>query len=58
MNEDQKRDIGLMRFSIISPLANGIYEGGIKAFFREASKATYINPSGEKVQFSVTTIPS
>jgi transposase InsO family protein len=56
MNEDQKRDIGLMRFSIISPLANGIYEGGIKAFFREASKATYINPSGEKVQFSVTTI--
>ena len=56
MNDDKRRDIGLMRFGIISPLANGIYEGGIKAFFREASNRTYINPGGEEVQFSATSI--
>lgn len=56
MNDDARRDIGLMRFGIISPLANGIYEGGIKAFFREASNRTYINPSGEEVRFSATSI--
>ena len=56
MNDDARRDIALMRFGIISPLANAIYEGGIKAFFREASNRTYINPSGEEVRFSATSI--
>lgn len=51
-------EIALFRYSILAPLISGTFDlsKGKKAFFREASSHTYLNPNGVATTFSAATI--
>lgn len=56
MTDDERREIGLMRYGMLSALITGVYEGSVIGFFRDASKKIYTNPKGEKVRFAANTL--
>lgn len=53
MNEKEKNDIALLRYSIIAPLITKTAPTGVKSdFFKEAGAKAYTLPNGEKVKFA------
>ena len=58
MNDNQRKEIALFRYSIISPAISDIYNDkhNLKGFFRDAAKRTYTNPRGEDTRVSAYTI--
>ena len=58
MNDEERKKIGLFRYSILAPLISGTCDADIsrKAFFRKAATRVYINPRGEDVRVSASTL--
>lgn len=58
MNENERMEIALFRYGIISPAVTGTYDETIslKEFFRVAAEKTYTNPRGETAKISASTI--
>lgn len=58
MTQDEKHDIALMRYSVISPLISGQADAyqSLRSFFREAEEKTYIDYLGKPKKFSAHTI--
>ena len=58
MTQDEKHDIALMRYSIISPLVCGQTDDfqSNNNFFKEASEKSYMTPKGTLKKFSADTI--
>jgi hypothetical protein len=57
MTEEEKKNIALFKYSIISPLISNVDRFvSDEEFFRVAEKTEYVNPKGEKVCFSNCTI--
>ena len=57
MNNEDKMDMALMRFSAIAPLVNGTtLAESINAYCRAAAKRKYTLPNGERKQYSPNSI--
>lgn len=58
MNDKTREKIALFRYGIIAPLVSGTAETSRSnyAFFKQASKLTYLNPEGDPVKVSETSI--
>ena len=58
MNDNERNEIALFRYAIISPAVTGTYDEtvSLKDFFREAAAKTYTNPRGEAANLSASTI--
>ncbi len=57
MNDKEKQDIGLFKFSLIAPLINDTYEASSKMeYYRKIASKTHTHPNGKKVQYSSGTI--
>ena len=58
MTQEKQHDIALMRYSLISPIINGLPEeySSLDAFYRDAAKKGTVSPDGTVKHFSATTI--
>lgn len=58
MNQEKQHDIALMRYSVISPVIQGLPENysSLEAFYRDAAKKGTITPDGTLKYFAPTTI--
>ena len=58
MTQEKQHDIALMRYSLISPIINGLPEeySSLDAFYRDAAKKGTISPDGNVKHFSAATI--
>lgn len=58
MTQEKQHDIALMRFSVISPIINGLPEeyNSLDAFYRDAAKKGAVSPDGAVKHFSAATI--
>ena len=57
MDADMRRQMALLKFSIIAPLCNDTYEASSKeAFCRQLANKTYTLPNGKTGRFSASTI--
>lgn len=58
MNDNERREIALFRYGIISPAVTGTYDESLslKGFFRNAAERTYTNPRGETIKVTASTI--
>lgn len=58
MNQENKHDIALMRYSVISPIISGLQENfpSLDAFYRHASTKGVAAPDGTLKHFSPSTI--
>lgn len=58
MNDNERKEIALFRYGIISPAVTGTYDESLslKGFFRSAAERTYTNPRGETTRVSAPTI--
>ena len=58
MTQEKQHDIALMRYSLISPIINGLPEeySSLDAFYRDAAKKGTVSPDGNVKHFSAATI--
>ena len=58
MTQEKQHDIALMRYSVISPIINGLPEecSSLDAFYRDAAKKGAVAPDGTVKHFSAATI--
>lgn len=58
MTQEKQHDIALMRYSVISPIINGLSEeySSLDAFYRDAAKKGAVAPDGTVKHFSAATI--
>lgn len=58
MDQEKRKDIALMRYSVIAPLITGLSDdyGSLKAFFRSASEKGVIHPDGTLKHYAPVTI--
>ena len=58
MTQEKQHDIALMRYSVISPIINGLSEeySSLDAFYRDAAKKGTVAPDGTVKHFSAATI--
>ena len=58
MTQEKQHDIALMRYSVISPIINGLPEeySSLDAFYRDAAKKGVVSPDGTVKHFSAATI--
>ncbi len=58
MTQEKQHDIALMRYSVISPIINGLSEeySSLDAFYRDAAKKGTVAPDGTLKHFSTATI--
>ena len=58
MTQEKQHDTALMRYSLISPIINGLPEeySSLDAFYRDASKKGAAAPDGTVKHFSAATI--
>jgi len=58
MTRDEKHDVALMRYSVISPLISSQIDAcqSLRSFFREAAEKTYTDQRGKTRTFSAYTI--
>ena len=57
MDDFERRNLALFRFSIIGPLVAGVdSETNLEAKYRELAKQVYVSPDGKRVSFTPGTI--
>jgi len=58
MTQEKQHDTALMRYSLISPIINGLPEeySSLDAFYRDAAKKGTVSPDGTVKHFSASTI--
>lgn len=58
MTQEKQHDTALMRYSLISPIINGLPEeySSLDAFYRDAAKKGIVSPDGTVKHFSAATI--
>ena len=58
MNDDERQEIALFRYRVLSPLISGTKDESLSlsSFFSNASKNTYTTPDGRDVNFAPSTI--
>lgn len=58
MTQEKQHDTALMRYSLISPIINGLPEeySSLDAFYRDAANKGTVSPDGTVKHFSAATI--